>query len=44
MKLFNFSGIPTLYFLDTEGKIVMSTAGFSPDFEDKLVKILNKLN
>jgi thiol-disulfide isomerase/thioredoxin len=43
MKLFNFSGIPTLYFLDKEGKIVVSTAGFSPDFEEKIVKILDGL-
>lgn len=40
MKLFNFSGIPTLYFIDKEGKIVANTSGFSPEFEAKILKIL----
>jgi len=43
MKLFNFNGIPTLYFIDTEGKIVANTAGYTPDFEGKMVKILDEL-
>lgn len=41
-KTFNFNGIPTLYFVDREGKIVMNTAGFSPEFEQKILKILDE--
>ena len=42
MKLYNFSGIPTLYFVDKEGKIIISTAGYTPDFEASLKKTLNE--
>ena len=39
MKQFLFSGIPTLYLIDKEGKIVSSYTGYTPMLETKLKEI-----
>lgn len=39
MDQFLFSGIPTLYLVDKEGKIVKSYTGYSPELETKLKEI-----
>ncbi|TWF41340.1 thiol-disulfide isomerase/thioredoxin [Chitinophaga polysaccharea] len=36
MEQFQFSGIPTLYLVDTEGKIMERFTGFGPDTETKI--------
>jgi len=40
MKTYNFYGIPTLFFVDKEGNIIAKTSGFSPEFEEKILKVL----
>lgn len=39
MDLFLFSGIPTLYLVDREGKIIKQFTGFSADVEEKVKQI-----
>lgn len=41
MKLFQFGGIPTLYMVDTEGKIIDRFTGYSPDAEAEIKSILD---
>ena len=42
MKDFMFSGIPTLYLLDREGKIISKYTGYSPDAEAAIKAVLDK--
>ncbi|RZS75969.1 TlpA family protein disulfide reductase [Pseudobacter ginsenosidimutans] len=42
MDKFLFSGIPTLYLIDREGKIVQSYTGYSTDLEAKLKEAFSK--
>ncbi|MGH2645027.1 MAG: TlpA family protein disulfide reductase, partial [Chitinophagaceae bacterium] len=44
MKQFQFSGIPTMYLVDPEGKIVKTFAGYGPDTEATIKSVLkNKI-
>ena len=40
MKQFQFSGIPTLYFIDPTGKIIKTFTGFGPDTETEIKSML----
>ena len=40
MKAFLFSGIPTIYILDKEGKIMGSYTGFTESVEKKIEEIM----
>ncbi|MGN6416505.1 MAG: TlpA family protein disulfide reductase [Pseudobacter sp.] len=42
MDTFLFSGIPTLYLIDRDGKIVKSYTGYSTDLEVKLKEVFGK--
>ena len=42
MKDFLFSGIPTLYLIDKEGKIVKSYTGFTKDLPAQLALIFGE--
>lgn len=42
MDTFLFSGIPTLYLIDRDGKIVKSYTGYSTDLEAKLKEVFGK--
>ena len=39
MDQFLFSGIPTLYLVNREGKIVKSYTGYVPEVEEKIKEI-----
>jgi len=41
MKKFQFSGIPTMYLIDPDGKIIRSYTGYSPEAEANIKSILN---
>lgn len=41
MEQFQFSGIPTMYFIDPDGKIIKSYTGYGPDTEAEIKSILN---
>jgi thiol-disulfide isomerase/thioredoxin len=40
MQKFLFSGIPTLYLINKEGKIVSSYTGYSPNVEQKIAELM----
>lgn len=42
MEQFQFSGIPTLYLVDTEGKIMERFTGFGPDTETKIKEVISR--
>lgn len=42
-KLYNVSGIPTVYIIDREGKVAESIVGFNPNGDDRVEKALKKL-
>ena len=44
MTAYMFSGIPTLYLLDREGKIVDKYTGYSEELEEKLKQIFSSVN
>jgi thiol-disulfide isomerase/thioredoxin len=41
MQQFQFSGIPTMYMIDPDGKIIKSYTGYSPEAEADIKSILN---
>lgn len=41
MQRFQFSGIPTMYIIDPNGKIIRSYTGYSPEAEANIKSILN---
>lgn len=41
MKQFQFSGVPTFYMVDPNGKIVATFLGYGPDTEDQIRNILD---
>lgn len=42
MALYQFSGIPTLYLIDREGKIVTKFTGYSPEAEKEIKAVIEK--
>ncbi len=42
MKKFQFSGIPTMYLIDPEGKIIKSYTGYSPEAEKSIKSIIKQ--
>lgn len=42
MALYQFSGIPTLYLIDREGKIVTKFTGYSPEAEKEIKSVIEK--
>ncbi|MDR3697908.1 TlpA disulfide reductase family protein [Mucilaginibacter sp.] len=43
VKSYHVGSYPTLYFIDKEGKIANVMVGYSDDFEEKVISIINKL-
>ncbi|MGE7775863.1 TlpA family protein disulfide reductase [Chitinophaga sp. NPDC101104] len=42
METYQFSGIPTLYLIDREGKIVTKFTGYSPEAETQIKSVIEK--
>jgi peroxiredoxin len=42
MEEFQFSGIPTMYLIDPQGKIVTKFTGFSPEAQKEMEAIMAK--
>jgi peroxiredoxin len=42
MEMYQFSGIPTLYLIDRDGKIVTKFTGYGPDAEKEIKNVIEK--